>query len=81
MTQILADGTYIYRVNGVEIRATVQSGIVTDWQRNGLSAAPHEFAAINFTSFLLAELAERERLAGLLTPIEFVPASAEAVAA
>ena len=70
-----ADGMYRYRVNGVEIRAHVENGKVQQWQRNGQWADPREFATLDFNGYLRDELAERERLAGLLAPVEFFPSA------
>lgn len=75
----LADGTYTFTLTprigaGIEITATVQNGIVIEWLRNGLPALQTEFQRVDFTGALAREVAERNRLRGLLRPVEFTPA-------
>lgn len=72
----LKDGTYEYRGSlGVNIRATVEDGFVTRWERDGVGADARDYTVINFTRVLKNELAERVRLGNLLHPIKFTPAS------
>ena len=83
---MLTDGTYQYTLTprmgaGIQIKATVSSGVVVAWERNTLPALPSEFECIDFTAALTAELTERARLAGLLAPIKFTPAVKGVVAA
>lgn len=82
---ILADGTYEFTLTprcgaGIDIKATVQAGQVTAWERNTLPALPAELERIPFTELLAVEVAKRARLGDLLRPVVFTPTAREVAA-
>ena len=77
---MLADGTYTYRkvtaYQGEDIIAIVEGGIVTDWQRNGLSVTFWGLNPADCAGELVAELECPQRKNGLCWPVQFTPAPA-----
>ena len=80
----LKDGTYIYRrataFAGEDITATVRGGVVTDWQRNGLSVTFWGMNPADFTAELRQEISSRALLGRLVHQVELVAATGEVAA-